>query len=190
MQIHAGGSSGLVLRLRAEHCPLRCVAWQPDSLPDPSTSDAAAAGEIGSEAGSAAGGGSRAGGSEIQISNRRFLTASQWGDLKIWDPEDFHAPIFSRGFATAPATSVVWARDPGAVVATFGDGAVRVMFTSVAGIAGLARAHFRQLTTDLAGGCAGGARGGGSGGGEQQREGRAAKRVPRMAHSRKPSQRG
>ena len=86
----AGGAlPRMVMRVRAERCAIRGVCWQPDP-PAP-----AAAAEGQGPAPSAAGAGSGGGGRL-----RSFATASQWGELKIWDPEDPFVPVLDRFFSS------------------------------------------------------------------------------------------
>lgn len=80
------------MRVRAERCAIRCVCWQPDPPGAPTSAAAAAT----SAAGSAS-----AGGGDLDLGRLRgFLTASQWGDLKIWDPDDPFSPVHDRYFTT------------------------------------------------------------------------------------------
>jgi WD40 repeat protein len=133
-----------VLRLRAEHGPLRCVAWQPDA---PETTVAAEPAAAGGAAG--AGGGAVAGG-------RCFLTASQSGDLRIWDPRDPFSPAASRSFYNVPITSCVWASNPGAIVLTQSDGGPKVVFASVTGIGSVLRNTLKPSAMILEGAGRGG----------------------------------
>jgi len=149
-----GDTPRLVLRLRAEPCPLRCVAWQPD-LQAAFTDDEGQPSFDQTPPGAV----QTPGQPNARAATRRcFLTASQLGDLKIWDPEDPFAPLHSRSFNVAAATSCVWVTDPGAIVVTLADGGVRVVFTSLAGLAGVMRSQYKLSAMYLEG------KGGGSGG--------------------------
>jgi hypothetical protein len=106
----------LVLRVRSDQCAVRRVCWQPDppvadseakeedaseeaaAAASPAAAAEAAAGEAeeGREQHEEAATGPGGGGSPGPGRLRSFLTASQWGELKIWDPEDPFAPVHSR----------------------------------------------------------------------------------------------
>ncbi|GBF89613.1 hypothetical protein Rsub_02331 [Raphidocelis subcapitata] len=156
-----GGAPCLVLRLRAEHCALRCVAWQPDppesaaprggASAAPAAAVAAPSGGGNAAAGGAASGGGAAAAASTVAGGRCFLTASQFGDLRIWDPRDPFSPVASRSFYTIPITSCVWAGNPGAIVITQADGGPKVVFASVTGIGSMVKTGIKTSAMFLEG---------------------------------------
>ena len=149
-----GGGARLVMRIRAETCAVRSVAWQPEppqhAPGDAAAADAAAAATAPAEEPAAVAAGA-ASAAPSALGGRLFATVSQWGDLRVWDPDDPFAPAFTRSHAAAPAAQCAWAADPAALLIASTDGALRAVYAAPAGVAALQRLHFRQVSTTFDG---------------------------------------
>lgn len=119
----AGGSAHPIQLLRADPTPIHAVAWQPNKrwwLTGNLTEDEA----LELIKGSSSGGGS----TTAAGSCRYFLTASNVGNLKVWDMQDVMQPVHERTISRNAINSAVWLGPPHVFVTASADGQLRTIW--------------------------------------------------------------
>lgn len=145
-RITAGSSAQPIQLLRADPTPIHSVAWQPHKrwwLTGDTEEEAAAV--LDGQSSSASSSGSAASSTSAAHSCRYFLTASNIGNVRVWDAQDVLQPLHERVVSRNAINAALWMGPPHMVVVASADGVLRQIWLD-------AGAQATTITTQVADG--------------------------------------
>ncbi|KAF6259526.1 WD40-repeat-containing domain protein [Scenedesmus sp. NREL 46B-D3] len=152
----AGGSAQPIQLLRADPTPVHAVAWQPCKRwwLTGDTPEAAAAvldGQSSSSSSSnrGAANGHSSGSASAPQSCQYFLTASNIGNVRIWDAQDVLQPLHERVVNRNAVNAALWMGPPHVLVLASADGMLRQLWVDAGAQATSITAHI----SDVSGSC-------------------------------------
>ncbi|WIA08690.1 hypothetical protein OEZ85_008115 [Tetradesmus obliquus] len=146
----AGSSAQPIQLLRADPTPIHSVAWQPHKrwwLTGDTEEEAAAV--LDGQSSSASSSGSAASSTSAAHSCRYFLTASNIGNVRVWDAQDVLQPLHERVVSRNAINAALWMGPPHMVVVASADGVLRQIWLD----AGAQATTITTQVADVSGSC-------------------------------------